>query len=621
MSEVLSKEIIKSRMFKHAASYWQYNDTDIDSFDPIVKLLIEACAVEMYKVHTEITNSNVKVLDKLASLLTPDVMVSPRPAHAIIHAKPLDANLFVNPAIQLYHQKKVASKPNGPLDSNLDIYFSSTGIYKLFNSKVKYLANNDNLYFVNEQLNKEFFINTSQYKNIKPNTLWIGLELNDKVEELNHLSFYFDWKNINNKDEYFKLLEDSKWYLGDKLLKTKKGSSYQFYNKTHFTDPDEEFELVNVIELEANKYYENRFITIDNYNDTYGNLADLKQQWPTDFENYFDRKELGKIDGKVLWFRVELGARFDNVLLNDLSVQTNCFPICNRKMNEVRYRLQNQVNIVPLLSEEPFLAIKNVYGLNNNEYSQSKGTIDNKNLPGTFTIREGGVERFDTRNAKEYLEYLIELLRDESSSFSAFGADFISSIIKDLNQNIALIEQKLKQNINQIKNTPAYLFITPHTEGENIFVQYWNTLGADANNIRQGTKMELYLGTELDRNSILLLSNTFSGRNKLDAQQKLDAYKYALTTRNRIVTLEDIKSYCWKELGSKITEVNIQKGLAISPMPNEGIIATLDVYLQANNETINPDDDLEAELSKLQIGLHENSVTDYNFRVFLNREN
>jgi hypothetical protein len=119
----------------------------------------------------------------------------------------------------------------------------------------------------------------------------------------------------------------------------------------------------------------------------------------------------------------------------------------------------------------------------------------------------------------------------------------------------------------------------------------------------------------------VLLSNTFAGRNKLDAQQKLDAYKYALTTRNRIVTLEDIKSYCWKELGSKITEVNIQKGLAISPLPNEGIIATLDVYLQANNETINPDDDLEAELSKLQIGLHENSVTDYNFRVFLNREN
>jgi hypothetical protein len=271
------------------------------------------------------------------------------------------------------------------------------------------------------------------------------------------------------------------------------------------------------------------------------------------------------------------------------------------------------------MCDEPFLAIKNVYGLDNKEYKQSNGTEDKKNIPGTFSVREGGIERFDSRNAKEYIEYLIELLRDESSSFSAFGADFIYSIIKDMNQNIALIEQKLKQNINQIKNTPAYLFITPHTEGENIFVQYWSTLGVEANNLRQGTKMELYLGNDLDSKSLFLLSNTFSGRNKLDAQQKLDAYKYALTTRNRIVTLEDIKSYCWKELGDKIVYVTIEKGLAISPMPQEGIINTLDVYLLANNEAVSEEDQLEAEISKLKIGLEDNAVTDYNFRVFLNK--
>ena len=52
----LSKEIVASRMFRNAAQHWGYNDTEIDNFDPLIKLLIEACSVEIFTINNEIIN-------------------------------------------------------------------------------------------------------------------------------------------------------------------------------------------------------------------------------------------------------------------------------------------------------------------------------------------------------------------------------------------------------------------------------------------------------------------------------------------------------------------------------------------------------------------------------------
>jgi len=41
----LSREAIASRMYRNAARQWGLNDTNMDNFDPVVRLLIEACAL------------------------------------------------------------------------------------------------------------------------------------------------------------------------------------------------------------------------------------------------------------------------------------------------------------------------------------------------------------------------------------------------------------------------------------------------------------------------------------------------------------------------------------------------------------------------------------------------
>ena len=42
-------------------------------------------------------------------------------------------------------------------------------------------------------------------------------------------------------------------------------------------------------------------------------------------------------------------------------------------------------------------------------------------------IRQGGIARFDSRDARETIKHLIDLIRDERAGFAFLGTDLISS--------------------------------------------------------------------------------------------------------------------------------------------------------------------------------------------------
>ena len=136
----LTKDAIASRMFRNAARQWGLNDTNMDNFDPLVRMLIEACALEMYQLSNQIESVQERMIQKLASLLTPQVYIIPKPAHAILHARAIDPESTLSRTMQVYYHKKIASKLNGPLDANLDIFFSPVGAYKVIDGDVKFRA-------------------------------------------------------------------------------------------------------------------------------------------------------------------------------------------------------------------------------------------------------------------------------------------------------------------------------------------------------------------------------------------------------------------------------------------------------------------------------------------------
>ncbi|MCX6188261.1 MAG: type VI secretion system baseplate subunit TssF [Bacteroidetes bacterium] len=611
-NEYLSKEAIKSRMFKNAARFWGYADADMDAFDPLVRLMIEACAVESYKINNDIISSDVRVMEKMASMLTPDVFTSALPSHSIVHTRCVEKFNLVDHNFHLRHQKKVASKANGPLDSNIDIYYSPAGHYKTYDGAVAALVIGNSAYKINNFLEKEFVAKSS--KPIENNTAWVGLALNDSIKSLDKLSFYFDFKNHPDKESLYKILCYSRWSYNGTPLQIKSGI-------TNYEPIDEEvlseFELTNLVKRNTNDYYNNRFISIDDEKNVFERNQYNKQNYPESLKSVFNESDLNKLNKPLIWFKINFPAAFDSSTLDEMFIYINAYPILNLHYNEIRYRLQSYFNIVLLECNEQFFAVRRVSGIDDIDYISKPATENLNDLNGTYSLRAKGVQRFDSRNATEHLNYLLELLRDESSAFAAFGQEFIASNIRDLNQSISLIEQRVKQSQKDIFNLPSYLFVRPRETGENINVEFWSTNGNDANNIRPGSKIDTYKGIPMVNDSVQLLTHTTGGRNKLSQNEELNVYRDALLTRGRIVTNEDIRSFCFHYLNDKISDVEVRKGVTISKIPSEGLINTLDVYLEKNIENGLNLDEWKSVITDLEIKLQKNSVVFTNYRIFI----
>ncbi|MDD4109755.1 MAG: hypothetical protein PHH93_13655, partial [Prolixibacteraceae bacterium] len=83
-------DTIKARLIKSASRIWGYPDVqDINSFDPVLGLIIGALAEEMYNISGEIHKADSRVIGKLLELLFSQNIFTHFPAHAVACAQPL----------------------------------------------------------------------------------------------------------------------------------------------------------------------------------------------------------------------------------------------------------------------------------------------------------------------------------------------------------------------------------------------------------------------------------------------------------------------------------------------------------------------------------------------------
>ena len=67
MANLFTKESIKARMFKQAATL--YDIRNIDGIDPLIRLLIEALSGEIFKLSGDMHAIESRLLEKVASAL------------------------------------------------------------------------------------------------------------------------------------------------------------------------------------------------------------------------------------------------------------------------------------------------------------------------------------------------------------------------------------------------------------------------------------------------------------------------------------------------------------------------------------------------------------------------
>ncbi len=584
----LTKEAIASRMFRNAARFWGLNDTNMDNFDPLVRLLIEACAVEVYRVDNEMASLQKTMTERLAGLLIPEVHVQPRPAHAIIHATSTDEYQYVALESQFLHQKRVASVANGPLDTLMDVFFTPSGRFKAIDGDVKIVATGPNVYNLSELQQKETFLRTAPNKPFGPGEAWIGIQVQPGID-LTDISIFVDLKNTPDRSRYLSMLRHVQCECNGRPVALLRGLSQTSFedHQLHFEDALEELYINRRLEKQINRIYCDNFLTIAAEGNDFLKAPEraLFSRYPKEFEGALATNDLAQMEGELLWLRLYFPPEYTTQIMDDLTIAINCFPIVNRHVNELSYRLNNYFNIIPLMSTEQFFAVKTVEGTitganGRSDYVYYPFDQYNDKDKGIYTVRVGDLERFDSRNAAEYLNYLIELLRDESRAFAAFGQDFMATAIKDLNQNIGLIDQKIRQNLHLLQTSPTYLLINPVEENDTIFVQYWTCNGVAGNGIRSGTAMDLYEGSAFKKAGLVLMTQTSGGMDKLENTEILKAFKSVLLSRGRIVTATDVKNFCAAYLQGTASDIHVEKGIGLSPMPNQGLMPVVQVKIK-----------------------------------------
>lgn len=86
----------------------------------------------------------------------------------------------------------------------------------------------------------------------------------------------------------------------------------------------------------------------------------------------------------------------------------------------------------------------------------------------------------------ELLNNLIDRLRDESAAFSSLGNDFINVQINQINQALAMIENRI--DLKGTKESPTqFLVVKPLRKNDTIFAKFWTTNGTDANIVKPET--------------------------------------------------------------------------------------------------------------------------------------
>lgn len=615
MNNYTSKEELTSRMLRHIATLWDVKNTE--TLDPLVRILIESLSGELEKTHHEINNFESRILEKIAVMMTPGVLSTPYCSHAIAYAKPTEVTQIITPSTHFFYTKKATSTK----EKNKELYFTPVDSVELVDATLTYMVTGSTAFSLDANLHKSVLLSSKKYINTK-NEIWLGINVNKQITTIDKLRFYFDIKNTENKHQLQSLLQLSKWSVDNIEIKTIKGVLYESTveqaakKSAIFSEYDSMFQ----IEQEVKKLYDNQFVTLTDEQHQL-KVADHKKKHPEVFSEIFSAAELSKFTKEILWIKVTPSTFIDERAVFDLFVSLNAFPVINRFLKKLSYRFKGITNIIPIKTDtqEHFLFVKSLKDITGLEYTQIPFVETSTEEIGTYTIRKGGIERFDIRSAKEYLTYLIELMRDESAIFSSYGQDTVNGLIKDLERTLKQIEQRLQQNEFYNADMHHYITLGIHANQNTVSVEYWVTNGTFGNGIYSGEHLSLYEGTEVRLNSVILLTTTNGGKKNIDLSRHMDAYRYALLTHNRLVTVEDIKAFCMYELGDKITDVTIKRGVMRSNNPKEGLVRCIDIVLKRKNnisefETSEAWESLSKDVkSKLEV----RSAMQSNYRLML----
>lgn len=598
-----SKEEIKDRMIRTALDYW--NIKKVENLDPLVRLLIEALAMQLHNVSDEIADIEVRAMRRMSEVLLPEVLTVVRPAHAVVHMETVSEDSKTS----LFDAFTTVATSLGRRDGR-SFSFYPVCETKLRRGDVRMIVVENSVYEVMADQNKKILLKKQTIpENV--NKVFIGLEFENKNVDLANLSFYFDFPNIDRRNDYLHYLSSAVWKWRGKELRVRRGlyteGNARQSQLQQFFDGLGNDHSVNESIVD---FYKNSYVTIDSQLAT--SVQDYAK-YPAGFKLNAEYSTVFTKD--LLWLEIEFPPEFTSSVLADMQVSINTFPVANKELRKLNSLVKKDFGVIPLSvgDSESFFDIVDVTDEYGTVYNRANGYREERSDK-SYTLRQGGCESFDKRDARDFLLRLRGVMEDELSRFSI--PDNGNSV-----ENVNLIEQLLRkidrrtQNDSGRTEIPYYLFVEPETERTYFYLRYWTSYGPLANGMRIGQTLNPTGDAYGEYQHPIFLTTTVNGKNPPSERERIAKFKYVLSSRNRIVTNNDIKNFCFSECYEELADVVIRKGIGRSSSPGCGLQRTIDVFLILKNKEMS--EEQKTELSDaVQEKLVSQSPMTFNYRVF-----
>ncbi|KFF00984.1 hypothetical protein IX39_10290 [Chryseobacterium formosense] len=575
---IYSKESVKARMLQNATKVWGLKSPQ--SLDPFVKLLIDAFSTEVFKANNEIQTVNARILEKLAKLLTPSIYTHPVPAHALAYTMPYESSEILLEHTEFFFRKHMNSTIKSESDKQLNIPFTPVGSVRTNKAQTAIMFVGNTCYSLDERLNKipisRFQGRTEDYRKVT-----IGIDVSRYTNEKfpKTISLYCSNPAFEHLDFVYKLLPYSTVSSNGNPMFIKEGISYVKNPQAEgYEQIFHEQSIKSKIIDDIKSIYHHRFIEVS------GLSRDLfTKNLPQNLDFLNGREEIEKyLNGKeYLWLTFEFPPQFSAEILDNFTFVLNAFPVYNRGWKKTEYSLDIMGNNIPLITEdaEHFLYVDEVQDGDGRKYREIPFTPSDNLKKGLYTIRKGGMERFNNRNAVDMISNVLELTRDEIAAFSLLNRDNVKGILGEMSDKMKSMVQKVNNAKRNIRQELNYVIMEPVEKTDHTYASFWITHCTFANHMRPGTE----LSNQLKSQSMILLTETIGGAEEQKGSDSIQAYKYALTTRDKIISLEDVKNYCRMVLKDELKDVRVKRGTMISTKPKEGFVRTVEVEIVPNN--------------------------------------
>ncbi|TAJ15420.1 hypothetical protein DMA11_01930 [Marinilabiliaceae bacterium JC017] len=597
------KEQIKDRMLKTAARVWdQANIRDEASFDPLVGMLVTACASEMENISREIHQTQNRVTEKLMEWINPEVNGGVRPGHGIACAQPTEATFNLTGNYRFYTKTKKADASVGAFQ------FLPAGSFNLFQGGIKYMATCETLSeIVDNRYQAPLATNTTN-KTINNSDLWLGIQLPETEDPLTNLHLYFDIKGESRRKNFFFNLAKTNWFCGDQHLITNPGINHSSTQAPWLEKVFKgQMSTYNACVAQVTNYYQQQFICLESLP-----LTRFKNT-PAEILGNFDLPE--ELEKDLCWIRVCFKDQLFLPEFDALTCHANAFPVINLSLQQKIFRSGENLNLFCLMDHEHFFDIKKIENDRGDQYAEYSADNINHTTQGTYLLRQDGVASFDSSNAANTISYLLGKLRNESTSLNVIRSKNFSNDIRTLGQITAKLEQKLQESNHE--QSPVYLFLRGNKASETVFVDYWTTCGASIDRVREHSRLKIFEGSDLMQPGALLLTPLKGGRDKLSPEERIQNNRHLILSGDKIVTNRDVETCLAVHFGNQLSDTKIERGIMESPDASVGFLRTIDIKTSADYNNQLPEDllltgkDFLADLEKRGSNL-------FPYRLFIN---